>query len=126
MLAVATSRRTVFAVVDDPALRASLQFSLEIEGFHVDTFANGEALLARLPLPPNACLLLDHVLPRVDGIEIAAALRQQHVDAPIVLMAADSGRSFRQRATAAGLTVVEKPLLGNALAEAIRFALDSY
>jgi len=115
----------VLAVVDDPALRASLQFALEIDGFSVDTFATGEELLAKVPLPRPACLLLDHVLPRIDGIEIAAALRRRDVDVPIILMTADASVPLRQRAIAAGLTVLEKPLLGNALAEAIRTALKS-
>lgn len=126
MSAVAASQdRVVLAVVADAALRASLQFALEIDGFHVEAFATGEELLARVPLPGNACLLLDHVLPRVDGIEIAAALRQQNVNNPVILMTADSGGPLRERAIAAGLTVVEKPLLGNALTEAIRTALKS-
>jgi two-component system response regulator FixJ len=116
--------RIVLAVVDDPALRASLQFALEVEGFRVDTFAAGDELLAKLPLPPEACLLLDHVVPRIDGFEIAAALRRQGVDLPTVLITADAGEALRRRAGAAGLTVVEKPLLGNALAEAIRIALE--
>lgn len=126
MSAVAGSeKRIVLAVVDDPALRASLQFALEVEGFRVVTFASGDELLAKVPLPRKACLLLDQVLPRVDGIEIAAALRRQGVDLPTILMTADAGEALRRRAIAAGLTVVEKPLLGNALAEAVRVALDN-
>lgn len=113
----------VLAVVDDPALRASLQFALEVEGFHVDVFATGEELLSRDPLPRQACLILDHIVPRVDGLEIAATLRQRGIDIPVVLMTADAHEALRRQALAAGLTLVEKPLLGNALAEAIRIAL---
>jgi len=116
--------RNVLAVVDDPALRASLQFALEVEGFRVDTFATGEDLLAKDPLPRQACLLLDHVVPRVDGLEIAIALRRRGVDFPAILMTADAREDLRRRASAAGLTLLEKPLFGNALAEAIRAALD--
>jgi hypothetical protein len=38
-------------------------------------------------------------------------------------MTADTREIMRRRANAAGLTVLEKPLLGNALAEAVRLAL---
>lgn len=118
--------RNVLAVVDDPALRASLQFALEVEGFRVDTFATGEELLARDPLPGQACLLLDHVVPRIDGIAIAVTLRRRGVDFPAILMTADAREVLRRRASAAGLTVLEKPILGNALADAVRLALDNY
>jgi len=118
-----SANQYVLAVVHDPALRASLRFALEVEGFSVDTFATGEELLAKTPLPRRACLLLDHVVPRVDGIEIAAALRRHGVDFPAILMTADTREIMRRRADAAGLTVLEKPLLGNALAEAVRVAL---
>jgi FixJ family two-component response regulator len=120
-----SAKRIVLAVVDDPALRAALQFALEVEGFRVDTFASGEELLARNPLPRQACLLLDHVTPRVDGFEIAAALRRRGVDFPAILMTADAGGGLRRRAIADGLTVVEKPLLGNAVAEAIWVVLGN-
>ena len=121
-----SANRNILAVVDDPALRASLRFALEIEGFRIDTFATGAELLAKDPLPSQACLLLDHVVPRIDGIEIAVALRRRGVDSPAILMTADAGEALRRRATAAGLTVLEKPLLGNALADAIRVALNKF
>jgi FixJ family two-component response regulator len=120
---VVSADRIVLAVVDDPALRASLKFALEVEGFRVDTFATGDELLANVPLPRKACLLLDHVVPRVDGVEIAATLRRRGIDLPTILMSGDAGGALHRRAIAAGLTVVEKPLLGNALAEAIGVAL---
>lgn len=118
-----STKGIVLAVVDDRALRASLQFALEVEGFRVVTFANGEQLLAEDPLPECACLILDHVLPRVDGIEIAAALRRRGIDLPAILLTADAHDALRRRAVSTGLTVVEKPLLDNVLAEAIRTAI---
>jgi len=115
----------VLAVVDDPAVRASLQFALEVEGFRVDAFATGEELLSLEALPQEVCLILDHVVPRLDGIAIARALRRRGIACPAVLMTADTHEALRQQANAAGLTLVEKPLLGNALAEAVRAALGS-
>lgn len=113
----------VLAVVDDPAVRASLQFALEAEGFRVGVFSSAEQLLATDPFPPPVCLVLDHVEPRVNGLEIVAALRRRGIDRPAILMTADASQSLRQRAVVDGLTLVEKPLLGNALAEAVRMAL---
>lgn len=114
----------VLAVVDDQALRASLQFALEIEGFLVDVFASGEELLARDPFPQHACLVVDYTLPGVDGVEIAVTLRRRGVDCPTILMATDPPEHLRRRILTEKLTLVEKPLLGNTLADAIRSALD--
>ena len=49
-------------VDDDPAVRASLQFSLELEGFAVETFDSGETLVARNSPARHDCLVLDYRL----------------------------------------------------------------
>jgi len=113
----------VLVVVDDPAVRASLKFALEIEGYRIFVFENGDELLESDSLPERACLIVDYVLPRVDGIEIAAPLRMRGIDFPAILMTSDPSDHLWAQARAAGLSVVEKPLLGNGLAEAIREAL---
>jgi two-component system response regulator FixJ len=120
-----STKWTVLTVIDDPALRASLQFALEVEGFRVVAFASGEQLLAMHPLPENACFILDHIVPRVDGIEIAAALRRRGIECPAILLTTDGHDALRRRAHSAGVTVVEKPLVDNVLAEAIRAAIDT-
>lgn len=116
----------VLAVVNDPALRASLQFALEIEGFRVDAYASGEELLAQHPLPEQACLIVDYALPAVDGIDISVTLRRRGFDFPTILMATDPPEQLRHRISAEKLSLVEKPLLGGKLAEAVRqaFARD--
>ena len=113
----------VLVVVDDPAVRASLKFALEIEGYRIFVFENGDELLESDSLPERACLIVDYALPRVDGIAIAASLRTRGIDFPAILMTSDPSDHLWTRARAAGLSVVEKPLLGNGLAEAIRAAL---
>ncbi len=116
---------TVLTVIDDPALRASLQFALEVEGFRVVAFASGEQLLAMHPLPEHAFFILDQIVPRVDGIEVATALRQRGVKCPAILLAADGHDALRRRAHSAGVTVVEKPLVDNILVETIHAAINT-
>ena len=116
--------QNVLVVVDDPAVRASLQFALEIEGFLVDAFETGDDLLAHGRLPTRACLVVDYYLPRMNGIDVVVALRERGVDFPTILMTTDPPGHLRRQAFDAKLTLVEKPLLGNDLAEAIREALS--
>jgi FixJ family two-component response regulator len=115
--------RVVVVIDDDPAVRASLRFALEIEGFVVLAFATSDELLARATLPAGACLVVDYLLPTMNGLELVAALRDRGVVSPAILITSDPPVRLRREAAAAGLTLVEKPLLGNGLADAIRSAL---
>jgi FixJ family two-component response regulator len=122
----ATADPAILIVDDDPAIRASLKFALGIEGFVVDAFATGEELLARDSFPDRACLVVDYGLPAMNGLELVAALRGRGVDFPAILITSDPPAYLRRQASAAGLALVEKPLLGNGLAEAIRSAFTQH
>jgi two-component system response regulator FixJ len=115
--------RVVVVIDDDPAVRASLRFALEIDGFAVQVFATSDELLARETLPAGACLVVDYLLPTMNGLELIAALRRRGVSAPAILITSDPPARLRREAAAVGLTLIEKPLLGNGLADAICSAL---
>lgn len=114
----------VFIVDDDPAVLNSLKFSLEIEGFSVRSYPTGANLLAAGEWPGCGCLVIDYNLPEMDGLELLSQLRIRGVAAPAILITSDPGLLLRRRAAAVGMPIVEKPLLGNALTEAIRKALN--
>ena len=119
-----TPRDIVLVVDDDPAVLASLKFALEIEGFVVEVFRSAGELFAR-PLPASpACVVVDYRLPGMDGVALVSALRTRGVEIPAVLITTDPPPHVRQKAGEAGLAIVEKPLLGNALAEAIRSVVN--
>jgi two-component system, LuxR family, response regulator FixJ len=113
----------VLVIDDDPAVLSSLKFSLEVEGFAVRAFHSGEELLDGRPPPDAACLVVDYKLEAMDGLSLVAELRRRSIDVPAILIASDPPASVRRRAAEAGLEIVEKPLLGDSLIEAIRTAL---
>lgn len=116
-------RYLVVIVDDDAAVRAALEFTLELEGFDVESCSSGEALLLRdLPLR-NACLLIDERLPGITGLEALTRLRDRDVELPAILMTSHPSAWVRAAARAAGAPILEKPLLGDALTLAIRRAL---
>lgn len=116
---------TVFVVDDDPAVLGSLKFSLETEGFRVRVFLTGRDLLSDgEALPQAACLVVDYNLSGSNGLDLIAALRAKGNRLPAILITSHPSPEVRHRAQAAGIAVVEKPLLGNALSEAIHRALD--
>ena len=111
--ALATPRRLIVVIDDDPAVLNSLKFSLEVEGFAVSVYRSGEELLGRKPLPTAACLVVDYKLPAMDGLTLVAELRQRRVDSPAILITSNPPVPVRRRANDAGLAIVEKPLLGS-------------
>ena len=117
------AENVVLIVDDDPAVRNSLKFSLEIEGYVVRVFSTGRSLLAETKLPIHGCVIADYRLPDTNGLDLIRGLRGRGVALPAILITSDPGPLLRARAKLDGVAIIEKPLLGNALAEAIRSAV---
>jgi FixJ family two-component response regulator len=112
----------VLLVDDDPAIRSSLKFALELEGFDVRTFALPEEILAA-DLPLRGCIVVDYYLPGQDGLELLGQLKARHVSLPAILITSNPAENVRRRASSAGVAIIEKPLLSNALSDAVRDSL---
>jgi FixJ family two-component response regulator len=116
----------VIAVVDDDAaVRNSLKFSLEIDGFSVCTYASAEELLSTSKVGDFQCLIIDQDMPRMTGLELVAALRRQGIGAPALLISGHLTPAVTRQASVAGVPVIEKPFLGNGLIDSIRAAVGT-
>lgn len=116
------SRPAVLLVDDDPAVAHAVQFSFDLEGLDVRSFSDAAGLLAS-DLPREGCLVLDYHLPDIDGLELLERLRANGVRLPAVLMTTNPRMILKARAAAAGVPIIEKPLLTDALLTAVRSAL---
>ncbi len=114
------ARPSILLVDDDPAVRSSIAFALGVEGFDVAAFESAEALLADDPGAAHACLVLDHRLPGLDGLTLLAQLQARGDDAPAIIITSNVSQGLRQRVRESGAQLVEKPLLSDALAAAVR------
>ncbi|MFG1427530.1 response regulator transcription factor [Roseixanthobacter glucoisosaccharinicivorans] len=112
----------VLLVDDDPAIRNSLKFALELEGFDVRTFAAPGEILAA-DLPERGCIVVDYYLPGQDGLELLGQLKARDVALPAILITTNPADNVRRRASSAGVAIIEKPLLSNALSDAVRDSL---
>jgi two-component system C4-dicarboxylate transport response regulator DctD len=117
-----TGQPRVVLVINDEALRASLTFALETDGFAVESCGDGEALLDLEPSADGACVVLEARLPGMSGLETLVALRERGIAASAVLLAGLVGPGLSEAAAREGAVVVEKPLLGDAIARAVRAA----
>jgi two-component system, LuxR family, response regulator FixJ len=116
---------TVLIVDDDPAVRNSLKFSLEIEGFAVRLYADGRQLLDDPQLPPHGCLIVDQVMPGMSGLDVLDAIRHRGISNPAVLITSNESPKVRGRAAMAGVAVIEKPFFGNELVESLPSGLPA-
>ena len=77
----------ILLVEDDPTIRAMTQLSLQRDGFAVDTAADGAAGLAQFRSRLPDLVLLDVMLPGMDGVSVCRRIRQDSV-VPIVMLTA--------------------------------------
>lgn len=110
-------------VDDDAAVRHALSFAFETAGISVATFSDGESALAASDQRTWRCLVLDERLPGVSGLSLLHQLRAGGVTAPCFLITSHPSQDTRRRASAAGIEIIEKPLLDNQLLTKVRMAL---
>jgi two-component system, chemotaxis family, chemotaxis protein CheY len=96
-----SSLHQVLVVDDDEAIREWVAIILADEGYTVETAGDGDEALDRVEAKSPALILLDIRMPRMNGLEFAAAYRElPGPHAPIVVMTA--GRDAQQRAREVG------------------------
>jgi two-component system response regulator MprA len=87
---------------DDRAIRASLQRALELEGYLVVAVADGAAALDATRAEPPDVLVLDVMMPRIDGLTVCRVLRAERDRTPILMLTARTETSDRVAGLDAG------------------------
>lgn len=77
---------TVFILDDDDAVRDSLQWLIETEGYLVKSFADPEKFLSDLVWPVVAILLLDIRMPQLSGMEVQNKLNERGISMPVIFI----------------------------------------
>ena len=78
----------ILVVEDEPSLREGLADLLRGEGFLVETVEDGETALERGSDPAVELLVLDLMLPRLDGLEVCRRLRELRPELPVLMLTA--------------------------------------
>ena len=86
--------RTLLVVEDERPLAETLRFNLELEGYRVRTAEDGvEGLSMARALQPDL-VLLDLMLPRLDGLDVLRGIRETS-QAPVLLLTARTSEADR-------------------------------
>jgi two-component system, OmpR family, response regulator MprA len=79
----------ILIVDDERAVRESLRRALELEGYEIDLAEDGAEALERLESEPEPdAMVLDVLMPRVDGLEVSRTLRRNGSRLPILMLTA--------------------------------------
>jgi DNA-binding response OmpR family regulator len=82
------AREAILIIEDDPAMVRGLKDNFEARGFRVETAYDGEAGLEAAMNSSQDLILLDIMLPKVNGYEICRQIRKHEMDTPIIMLTA--------------------------------------
>ena len=117
-------KKAVCVVDDDEPVAQSLQTLLESCGFRVRLYTSGTEFLADERGRRAGCLVIDHHMPDISGLDVVDSLRKQGVHIPTILISGRLDDSVRRRAARLGVReVLDKPVAAGRLVELIRTTL---
>lgn len=112
--------RTVLVFEQDRSVLGSLQFALTLEGYQV---VDGDSHDA----DPHgaACVIIEQCRAADEGLSLLDRLRSAGLRAPAILLATNPTCALKARAAKAGAILIEKPLLGDGLTQALHRLCDT-
>jgi two-component system, OmpR family, response regulator MprA len=111
-------------VDDEPSVRAALERALSGEGYRVDSVADGSLALGRLSRGGLDAVVLDVLMPGLDGLEVCRRLRARGDPTPVLMLTARDAVADRVAGLDAGADdYVVKPFALDELAARLRALL---
>jgi FixJ family two-component response regulator len=120
-------RETVFIVDDDAAVREGLCDLIESTGLHAQSYTSAEEFLEISNPAMAGCLVLDVKLPKMNGLDLQAKLRETKIPIQVIIMTAYADVATVRRALKTGaVEFLVKPFQDAELLRAVEqaFALD--
>ncbi|MCC6919338.1 MAG: response regulator transcription factor FixJ [Alphaproteobacteria bacterium] len=119
------SELTVHVVDDDEGARDSIAFLLKAAGLSVRCYESASALLERLPLLEQGCIVTDVRMPGINGLELTRRLKDLPTPFPVVMITGHGDVPLAVEAMKAGIEdFIEKPFDDEVLLSAIGLALE--
>src|SRR5262245_38736895 len=86
---------TILVVDDEPDVVQLIDYNLKGSGYEVITAADGEEALNKARSAAPDVIILDLMLPKIDGIEVCKLLRREFNSTPIVMLTAKTSETDR-------------------------------
>jgi FixJ family two-component response regulator len=115
----------VFVVDDDISVRESLESLIRFAGWQPRIFASAQEFLPRPPVFVPSCLVLDVMLPGLNGLDLQKRLATERVAMPIIFITGHGDVPMAVRAMKAGsVEFLNKPYSDEMLLSAIQQAIE--
>lgn len=105
-----SAQAPILVVEDDPTLRRIIQETLEDEGFAVVAAGDGHQAVRMARERRPGLVVLDMALPKLNGLGVAAELRQAYKTAPPILLVTADGRAGHKAQQVGAFAFLPKPL----------------
>ncbi|MEM9484800.1 MAG: response regulator [Cyanobacteria bacterium P01_F01_bin.116] len=115
-------------ITDDAAFtRRMIRKALQTDGDHVILEAsNGVECIDLLESHTPDCILLDLLMPEMDGYGVLQTIKDRQLDIPVIVLSADIQDSAREQCMALGaFAMLKKPPKGPEILEMIQKAIDN-
>jgi DNA-binding response OmpR family regulator len=116
----------VLLVDDDPVIVRLLEVNFRLEGYAIETATRGEEALDKARANQPDLIVLDVMMPGIDGWEVCRRLREDPglADVPVIFLSARAQEDDRERGRALGVVdYLTKPFDPTALLETVRVHL---
>lgn len=87
--------QSILIVEDEPSITTLLKYNIEKAGFSTDIAYNGEDAVRKAGLKQYDLIVLDIMLPKMDGLEVCQTLRNEQNDVPILILTAKDSEKNR-------------------------------
>lgn len=119
-------KMVIHVIDDDAAMRDSLAFLLDVNGYKSQVYETADAFLAGGGAGTLSCVISDIRMPGMSGIELVRKLKRQGKSSAVILITGHGDVALAVEAMKAGAAdFIEKPFDDAALLAAIRAALDT-
>jgi FixJ family two-component response regulator len=116
---------TVFVVDDDISVRESLELLIRSAGWRPEVFASAEEFLSRPRVFAPSCLVLDFILPDLNGFELQRRIAAERSDMPVIFITSYADVPLAVKAMKAGaVEFLSKPFCDHLLLSAIAYAIE--
>jgi two-component system alkaline phosphatase synthesis response regulator PhoP len=88
-------KASILLVEDEENLQEALKLNLQLEGYEVTCIGDGAAALKKVKEEYFDLILLDVMLPELDGFDVSENIRLQNIETPILMLSARAGSSDR-------------------------------
>jgi two-component system, LuxR family, response regulator FixJ len=117
-------QKPICVIDDDECVADSLKTLLECFGFSVRSYGSGREYLADERGRTAACLVIDHHMPGMTGLDVLDCLHKENTQIPSILISGRLDAKIRERAARLGVgEVLEKPFAAARVIELIRTLL---